>query len=73
MVEYRYKLVLTTSRKIRLCTVCAAHQANGDNETWTGLAPVLRQAAIISGDTKYEDAIQLLPWAKEDWPGSKQC
>ena len=47
----------------------AVHQANGDNETWTGLAPVLRQAAIISGDTKYEDAIKLLPWAKDDWPG----
>ena len=50
-------------------TSSGVDQANGDNETWTGLAPVLRQAAIISGDTKYEDAIKLLPWAEDDWPG----
>jgi hypothetical protein len=43
-------------------------QANGNNATWLGLAPALRQAAILSGNGKYEAAIERLPWAEGDWP-----
>jgi hypothetical protein len=40
---------------------------------WRGLAPQLRQAAIRSGDARYEEAIARLPWAEGDWPRKWQA
>lgn len=45
-------------------------QVNDDNSTWTALAPQLRQAAILTGNKSYEDAIAALPWPAGDWPSA---
>ena len=45
-------------------------QVNDDNSTWTALAPQLRQAAILTGNMSYEDAIAALPWPAGDWPSA---